>query len=126
MALIKGVYDLKAFQEGYSLLLDVRPFANKMPQHEQYNGAADQIRRASTSVCANLAEGFGKNKSKAELRRFVRIALGSAEEMDFWLKLSIDLGYITPEKGQEYRERYNLVCRLLNGFDQSLSTNIKN
>ncbi len=121
MALIKGVYDFKAFQEAYALVLEIRPLAKSMPQTEQYNGIADQMRRVSTSVCANLAEGFAKNKTKPDLRRYVRISIGSAEEMDFWVKLATDLEYIEPSKGEELRERYKLVCRLLNGFETSIS-----
>ena len=125
MAFIKGVYELKAFQEAYALILEIAPYADAMPQTEQYNGIASQIRRASTSVCANLAEGFGKNKSKAEMRKYVRISLGSAEEMDFWTKLSIDKKFIPTEMGENFRERYQLVCRLLGGFEKSITENLK-
>jgi four helix bundle protein len=121
MALIEGVTNLKAFQEAYRLILEIRPLAKSLPQTEQFNGIADQMRRASTSICANLTEGFGKNCSKTELRRFVRIAQGSAHEMDFWLKLSGDLNYIDNKIVQDLRERYNLVSRLLKGFEKSLA-----
>ena len=126
MALIKGVYDLKAFQEAYALILELAPFSDAMPQVEQFNGIAGQIRRASTSICANLAEGFGKNKSKADLRKYIRISLGSAEEMDFWIKLSMDKNFIPVEIGENFRERYKLVCRLLGGFEKSITDELKN
>ncbi len=121
MALIEGVSQFKAFQEANSLILEIRPLAKNLPQTEQFNGIADQMRRASTSICANLTEGFGKNTSKIELRRFVRIALGSAHEMDFWLKLSGDLDYLDKQIVNNLRERYNLVSRLLKGFEKTLS-----
>ena len=54
------------------------------PRIEQF-ALADQVRRASKSICANLAEGFGRQLvSKPEFRRFVMMALGSADEMQVW------------------------------------------
>ncbi|MBI1309644.1 MAG: four helix bundle protein [Proteobacteria bacterium] len=121
MALIKGVKNLKAYQEAYKLFLEVRPLTYAMHQHEQYGGIAEQARRASAGICANLAEGFGKNQSSAELRRYVRIAMGSAYEMLFWLEASRDTGLLPPEKATDFLQRYDHVCRLLRGFEKSIS-----
>ena len=49
------------FQRAYKISLEVHRFSLTMPQIEQY-ALADQIRRASKSICANLAEGFGKTR----------------------------------------------------------------
>ena len=51
--------DLEVFKRAYRVSLEVHRMTLKMPNIEQY-GLADQIRRASKSICANLAEGFGK------------------------------------------------------------------
>jgi four helix bundle protein len=57
----------------------------QFPQIEQY-GLADQIRRASKSICANLAEGFGKqSQSTAEFKRYIQISIDSADEMRVWI-----------------------------------------
>ena len=65
-----------------------------MPKVEQYR-LGDQIRRASKSICANLAEGFGKQSySKAEFKRFIQMSIGSADEMRVWIRYCHDLGYI--------------------------------
>ena len=62
---------------------------------------ADQIRRASKSICANLAEGYGRQKgSKAEFVRFIRMAIGSSDEMRVWLRYAFDLGYIDEPSGK--------------------------
>ncbi len=54
----------------------------EFPRIEQF-ALADQVRRAS--ICANLAEGFGRQQqSKPEFRRFLMMALGSADEMQVW------------------------------------------
>jgi four helix bundle protein len=56
---------------------------------------AEQVRRASKSICANLAEGFGKQRdSSAEFKRFLLMAIGSSEEMQVCIRYCKDLGYI--------------------------------
>ena len=72
--------ELEVFQRAYKISLEVHRFSLTMPQIEQY-ALADQIRRASKSICANLAEGFGKQGlSKPEFRRFVLMSMGSTDE----------------------------------------------
>ena len=122
MVLINGLEDFIAFKEAYALAVEIRPLAKAMPQTEQYGGIADQMRRASTGICANISEGIGKNQSKLELRRFIRIALGSANEMDLWLRFAKDFEYIEPALAEGLRQRYSRVCRLLKGFEQSISS----
>ena len=73
--------DLEVFKRAYRLSLDVHRRSLELPAVEQ-RALADQIRRASKSICANLAEGFGRQGvSTAEFKRFVMMAMGSADEM---------------------------------------------
>ena len=66
---------------------------------------ADQLRRASKSICANLAEGFGKQaQSKAEFKRFILMSIGSADEMRVWIRYCVDLGYIDEATWQRWRD----------------------
>ena len=56
------------------------------PRIEQF-ALADQLRRASKSICANLVEGFAKQShSAAEYRRYLMVAIGSSDEMQLWLR----------------------------------------
>ena len=90
----KGFEDLAVFKLAYRLSLEVHRVSLTFPSVEQY-GLAEQIRRASKGICANLAEGFGKQAASArEFRRFVAIAMGSADEMRVWARYCLDLGYI--------------------------------
>ena len=78
---VQGVEDLGVFRRAYRISLEVHRASLELPRIEQF-ALADQIRRASKSICANLAEGFGRQQqSKPEFRRFVMMALGSADEM---------------------------------------------
>jgi four helix bundle protein len=90
------------------------------PAIEQY-ALADQIRRASKGICANLAEGFGKQgHSKAEFKRFVHMAIGSADEMRVWLRYCLDLGYIDEMTWQRWRDEYEAIAKMLTGLSKSL------
>ena len=91
------------------------------PKLEQY-ALADQLRRASKAVVANLAEGFGKQSySKGEFKRYIYIALGSADEMRIWLRYSMDLGYVSQADWQQWRESYEEIAKMLQGLAKSLT-----
>ncbi len=91
-----------------------------MPQIEQY-ALADQVRRASKSICANLAEGFGKqSQSKSEFRRFVVMSVGSADEMRVWLRYCLDWGYLEQARWQQWRTEYEAIAKMLQGLSRSL------
>ena len=68
--------DLEVFKRAHKLSLEVHALSLELPQIEQF-ALADQIRRASKSICVNLAEGFGKqSQSKAEFKRFILMSIG--------------------------------------------------
>ena len=108
------------FQRAYKVSLEVHQFSLTMPQIEQY-ALADQLRRASKSICANLAEGFGKQgQSKVEFNRFVVMSIGSADEMRVWLRYCVDLQYLDTPRWQQWREEYEQIAKMLQGLSNSL------
>ena len=108
--------DLMVFQRAYRISLEIHRQSLTFPKIEQY-ALGDQVRRASKSICANLAEGFGKQAhSKAEFRRFLIIALGSAEEMRVWSRYCHDLGYIDEATWQSWRDEYQEIAKMLQGL----------
>jgi four helix bundle protein len=83
---------------------------------------ADQIRRASKSITGNIAEGFGKQRSStAEFKRFLMMAVGSADEMQVWLRYAGDLNYVDQEKCATWRSEYRQIARMLQSFCNKLS-----
>ena len=70
---------LDVYRKAYQLALEVHRMSLEFPKLEQY-GLAQQLRASSKSVPVNIAEGMGKQESAAEVRRFVRIAIGSCDE----------------------------------------------
>lgn len=84
--LIKTYKELKFWQTAKEVSLLVIKLSKKLPNERVVWIITDQLLRASFSVGANIAEGFGKFKGK-EFRRFLLMALGSANETEFWLEL---------------------------------------
>ncbi|HVG91262.1 MAG TPA: four helix bundle protein [Alphaproteobacteria bacterium] len=70
------------------------------------------MRRAAASVPANIAEGCGR-RGNAELHRFLQMAMGSANELEYHLLLSKDLGYLKPENHQRMQPQVEEVKRML-------------
>ena len=112
-----GFEDLEVFRRSYRVSLEVHRASLGFPAIEQ-RVLADQVRRASKSICANLAEGYGRQRSKADYRRFVQMALGSAEEMRVWLRYAHDLGYVQAEAWQCWRDEYQEIARMLQGLSR--------
>ena len=111
-----GFERLEVFQRAYRVSLDVHRTSLLFPDLEQ-RALADQIRRASKSVCANLVEGFAKQaQSQAEFRRFIVMAIGSADEMRLWSRYCLDLGYVNEVVGQRWRDDYQEIARMLHGL----------
>ena len=118
---IHQVEDLEVFRRAYRLSLEVHRASLEFPRIEQF-ALADQLRRASKSICANLAEGFAKQSySAAEYRRYLLSAIGSSDETQLWLRYCLDLGYLEEELGHRWRESYGEISRMLRGLHTSWS-----
>jgi four helix bundle protein len=84
--------DLKVWQKAHRFVLHVYEATASLPADERF-GLTSQIRRAAVSIAANIAEGAVRS-SDADFARFLHIALGSASEVDYYLLLAGDLGYL--------------------------------
>ena len=117
------VEDLEVFRRAYRLSPEVHRASLEFPRIEQF-ALADQVRRASKSICANLAEGFGRQQqSKPEFRRFLMMALGSADEMQVWTMYCRDLGYIGTDMAERWQGEYREIARMLSGLHRGGSDN---
>jgi four helix bundle protein len=83
--------ELVVWQKAHLFVLAVYRLTADFPKHELY-GLTSQLRRAATSIPASIAEGFRK-RSEQDKARFLNITQGSAEECQYYLILSADLGY---------------------------------
>jgi four helix bundle protein len=113
---IKDCSELNVYRKAYEKSLEIHRETLKYPKLEQYE-LASQMRRASKSICANIAEGFGKQSiSTAEFKRFLSMAIGSADEMRVWIRYSLDLGYINEAQSINWNESYTEIAKMLNGL----------
>ena len=113
--------DLEVFRRAYALSLEVHRVSLDFPRIEQF-ALADQMRRASKSICANIAEGFGKQRqSRSEFHRFVLMASGSADEMQVWTLYARDLGYIVKDVAERWQGEYREIARMLQGLSRRSS-----
>ena len=111
---VSSVEDLEVFRRAYRASLDLHRISLQLPKIEQFGGLADQMRRASKSICGNLAEGFGKQRqSNAEFKRYLLMAVGSADEMQVWMKYCADLEYADREACERWRDEYRQIARML-------------
>src|SRR5215471_1125320 len=102
--------DLEVFQRAYRISLEVHRASLKFPEVERHV-LADQIRRASKSICGNIAEGFGKQRrSSAEFKRYLLMAIGSADEMRVWLRYCSDLQYVDRSTCGKWRDEYRQIA----------------
>ncbi len=83
--------DLEVWQKAHKLVLAVYRLTQGFPKHELY-GVTSQLRRATVSIPANIAEGF-RRKGKRDKARLINIAHSSLEECRYYLFLSEDLKY---------------------------------
>ena len=115
---VEAFEDLEVFQRAYRISLEVHRESLSFPSIEQY-ALGDQVRRASKSICANLAEGFAKQSvSAAEFKRFVLMATGSSDEMRVWARYCLDLGYIDEAMWRRWRDEYQEISKMLQGLSR--------
>jgi four helix bundle protein len=115
---MKDFRQLKVWEKAHELTLAVYQITARFPRDELY-GLTAQLRRCSSSVLANLAEGCGRD-SDAELARYCSIALGSASELEYHLLLAKDLGLIKEEDHAQLSYRATELKRMLTALRQKL------
>ena len=117
--MIGNYRQLAVYERSYDLAKQIHELTAAFPKAEQYE-IGSQMRRASSSIPVNIAEGFGKNDSKAEFKRFLRMSMGSANEMMVWLDFAKDYGYIRQERYEELEKAYKYLARQLNRLIEKL------
>lgn len=119
---IKSHRDLIVWRKAMDLAVLVYKATEGFPKHELY-GLTNQIRRAASSVPANIAEGQGR-RSKTEFRQFLGNARGSLLELDTHLELALRLNYLTPSQHEGIYGQVQEVGRILNGLLRSLASDL--
>ena len=115
--MINDFYDLNAWKESHELVLMTYKILSKYPKEEKY-GIVDQLRRAVTSISANIAEGFGRYSYK-DRNHFNYQARGSIKEVQNFLLVSKDLKFISMEDFDLLWNQIKKAEMLINGLIRS-------
>ncbi|HEX2861329.1 MAG TPA: four helix bundle protein [Lacunisphaera sp.] len=115
---MKDFRQLAIWQRSHQLTLAIYTLTKRFPRDEQY-GLTNQLRRAASSIPANIAEGCGRD-TEPELKRFLDIAHGSASEADYHLNPAADLGYLSTEEYYPLAAEIGALKRMIGAFAQKL------
>jgi four helix bundle protein len=113
-----GYRDLKVWQLGMDLALDVYRVTSEFPKSEIY-GLTSQIRRAVVSIPSNIAEGHAR-RTPREMQRFANIAKGSLAELETQLILAGELGYLSKDALKRILQMTEHESRMLSGLLRSI------
>ena len=109
---------LQIWQDARKFTGEIYKITKSFPVSEKY-GLIDQLRRASVSICLNIAEGSDK-KSDIEFRRYLRMAIGSCEEVVTALYIALDQKYINKKNFDIIYEDANRLVARINALIKSL------
>lgn len=116
---MESFYDLQIYQRSYKAALSIHKITKTFPKDEQF-GLTAQMRRASKSIAANIAEGFAKrHNSDAEFKRFLHMSVGSANEMLVWLDFCVDLGYADKKEIHSMKDKYIELSKMIYALSQN-------
>lgn len=118
-AVLRSFRELAVWRKAHALALLVYGATETFPPWERYD-LVRQLRRCAVSIPANLAEGCGR-RTVGELRYHLGVAMGSASELEYFLQLSLDLGFIDEQAHGPLDQRTREVKRMLVGFMNSLN-----
>lgn len=121
---IQSFTDLRVWQHGHILVLDIYKITQKFPKEEMF-GLINQLRRAVISLTSNIAEGFSRNSYK-EKTQFYAIALGSLTEIQNQLLIAKDINYITEEQWKILEEKTITINKMVNGLIKASKERVRN
>ena len=111
---MRNFKDLKVWEKAHQMTLAIYQASAKFPSEESF-GLTSQIRRAAVSIPANISEGCGRD-GEADFTRFLQIAMGSANELEYHLLLAHDLSYLGEPEYQCLAEHTIEIKKMLTGL----------
>lgn len=117
---ITDFFQLNAWKISHELVIEIYKITKNFPPEEKY-AIIDQMRRAVTSISANIAEGFGRFHYNDRIH-FYHQSRGSVKEVQDFLLISKDLNYINAEQLKPLWELSKSSEKLINGLIRSSET----
>ena len=111
---MRDFHQLSVWQKSHQFTLDVYTLTRAYPKEELF-GLTSQIRRSSSSIATNIAEGCGRG-SDADFGRFLQMAMGAASESEYQILLSFDLNYIDENQYKQMNAKVTEIKRMLSSL----------
>ena len=109
--MIASFKELEIYKRSKELLKQVYQITEKYPEREKYN-VISQLRRSMLSVPLNIAEGYGR-QSREDFKSFLKISLGSSNEVEALLDISRDLKYITEVEYKQLSKENDEIGKMI-------------
>lgn len=117
---IQSFTDLNVWREGHKLVILIYKVTREFPKEETYS-LVDQMRRAASSITANIAEGFGRQSFKEKVQ-FYYLSKGSLSELKNFILIAKDINYLDINSFKQLAEQANIVDQILQGFIRKSKT----
>ena len=115
---MKNFKNLKVWQKGIELVVDIYKKTSDFPKEEIY-GLTGQIKRSAVSISSNIAEGSGRSSDK-DFNRFLDVALGSSYELETQLIIAHKLNFLNEENFNQLNEQLDEEQKMIIGLQKSL------
>ncbi len=115
---LKHFRDLEVYQRTFAAAMRIFEVTKKFPAEERYS-LVDQVRRASRSVCSNLAEGWRKRRYIAVFKNKISDSMQEASESQCWLEFALACKYVEPGIFHELDNEYEQIIAMLNSMDHN-------
>ena len=114
---------LDVWKKSVDFTIDVYKMTESFPKDERF-GLISQIRRASVSIAANIAEGAGRRSDK-EFLNFLSMSQGSASEVETELLISLRLNFLSNEDYRNLMQQLDEIGRMITGLGNHLKAKLE-
>lgn len=115
---LKHFRDLEVYQRAFAAAMRIFEITKTFPREEKFS-LVDQVRRASRSVCSNLAEGWKKRRYIAVFKNKISDSMQEASETQCWLEFALACKYIESNTFIELDNEYEDIIAMLNSMDHN-------
>ena len=115
---IEHFRDLEVYRRAFDIAMRIFQITKKFPSEEKYS-LVDQIRRASRSVCSNLAEAWRKRRYIAVFKNKITDSMQEASETQCWLEFSLACNYIDQDIFNTLDDEYEQIIAMLNSMEKN-------
>jgi four helix bundle protein len=118
---IRHFRDLDVYQRAFAAAMEIFEITKRFPAEEKYS-MVDQKRRASRSVCTNIAEAWRKRRYAAVFKNKMTDAMQEASETQCWLEFACACRYVSDDVFRRLDPEYEEIINMLNAMDMKSHT----